>query len=459
MATKSELLDAYLGINPSGNRELPIKLIQLVVEQIKAFLLGDGYQKKIKLLAINPEQQEQLNLQLEQLKLYSLLHDVYSDVPLFGEAYIEVSDGKLPFAVGDGKLRHIRTVDIDDIKVDPLDPLKVVYLKENRETYDPDGNTYKKVKVEHYLSLPTKNQDTLDLFNLPEYKYFIKVGSNEPVEIGDHIPIVRLVNSLDGRQAISAIERLIHLQLEYNEVRSRINLNGKHHKPQVYTIGTSAPAIIGRTNASQLESVDSPTGSAAFQTAFTNDGASILHLPISNAAAELGITPHIGYLQPVDSPYLERQRLIILQDIYSLTGVMVLELQNARSASSSSSLSVLYEPLQRATLSRANYLISAIKSIFAESGVDIPFRVELPDMMPKDLQDKKLQIEAVVNKLISRKRYLVEVEGLTEDEALKELEQLDAEKGLNIQYSAALTDSKDKPNADSNNLFQNSVIN
>jgi hypothetical protein len=450
MATKQELLDAYQGLNPSGNRELPVKIIQLVVEQIKSFLLGDSYQKKIKLLAINPEQQANLNLQLEQIKLYSLLQDVYLDVPVYGETYIEVSEGKL---------RHIRTLDVDDIKVDPLDPLKVVYLKESREIYDAVNNKYVKVKVEHYLTLPTENQTILDLFNLPDYKYFVKIGDAEPVEMGDHIPIVRLVNSLDGRTAQSAIERLIHLQLEYCEVRSRINLNGKHHKPQVFTIGTSAPAIIGRSNATQLESVESPTGSAAFQTAFTNDGASILHLPISNAAAELGITPKIGYLQPVDSPYLERQRLIILQDIYSLTGVMVLELQNARSASSSSSLSVLYEPLQRATLSRANYLISAIKTIFLELGIDIPFRVELPDMLPKNLEDKKLQIEAVVNKLISRKRYLVEVEGLTEAEALKELEQLDNEKGLNIQYSAALVDSKDKPNTDENTLFEDSAIN
>jgi hypothetical protein len=136
---------------------------------------------------------------------------------------------------------------------------------------------------------------------------------------------------------------------------------------------------------------------------------------------------------------------------------MVLELQNARSASSSSSLSVLYEPLQRATLSRASYLLSAIKTIFLELGIDIPFRVELPDMMPRDLQDKKLQIEAVVNKLISRKRYLVEVEGLNEAEALKELEQLDAEKGLNIQYSAAITDSKDTINTDKDTLFEDSA--
>ena len=450
MATKQELLDAYKGINPANTRELPVKIIQLVSEQIKSFLLGDGYQKKIKFLAINPEQQEQLNSQLEEIKLYNLLNDLYIDVPIFGEAYVEVSESKL---------RHIRTIDIEQVKVDPLDPLKVVYLKESREVYDPTANNYKKVKVEHYLALSGGDESVTDIFNLPSYRYFIKVDGGEPTELGDHIPVVRIVAGLNGREAISAIERLIHLQLEYCEVRSRINLNGKHHKPQVYTIGTSAPAIIGRTNSSQLESVESATGSAAFQTAFTSDAASILHLPISNSAAELGITPKIGYLQPVDSPYLERQRLIILQDIYSLTGVMVLELQNARSASSSSSLSVLYEPLKAATLSRANYLISAIKTIFLELGIDIPFRVELPDMMPRDLQDKKLQIEAVRHKLISRKRYLVEVEGLTEEEALKELEQLDNEKGLNIQYSAALTDSKDKPNTDDSTLFEESAIN
>ncbi|WYL99192.1 MAG: hypothetical protein HEQ19_06320 [Gloeotrichia echinulata CP02] len=450
MATKQELLDAYKGVNPADTRELPVKIIQLVVEQIKSFLLGDGYEKKIKFLAINPEQQEQLSLQLDQIQIYKLLNDLYTDVPIYGETYIEVLDGKL---------RHIRTIDVDDVKVDPLDPLKIVYLKENREVYDPIGNRYNKVKVEHYLTLPTESQTTLDLFNLPDYKYFVKVGGDEPIEMGNHIPIVRIVNGLDGRTAQSAIERLIHLQLEYNEVRSRINLNGKHHKPQVYTIGTSAPTFIGRSNASPLESIQSSTGSSAFRTAFTNDGASILHLPISSAAADVGISPQIGYLQPVDSLYLERQRLIILQDIYSLSGVMVLELQNARSASSSSSLSVLYEPLQRATLTRANYLISVIKTIFLELGITIPFRVELPDMMPKNIEDKKLQIEAVKNKLISRKRYLVEVEGLTQDEALKELEQLDAEKGLNIQYSAALVDSKDAPNTDENTLFEDSVIN
>ncbi len=213
------------------------------------------------------------------------------------------------------------------------------------------------------------------------------------------------------------------------------------------------------SNSSPLESIESATGSSAFQTAFTSDGASILHLPISNAAAELGITPRIGYLQPQDSPYLERQRLIILQDIYSLCGVMVLELQNARSASSSSSLSVLYEPLQRATLSRASYLLSALKTIFSELGIDIAFRVDLPDMMPENLEDKRLQIEAVKNKLISRKRYLIQVEGLTEAEADKELEQLDAEKGLNIQYSAALVDSKDAANADDGNIFTDKAIN
>jgi hypothetical protein len=450
MATKTDLKNAYLGINPTTNKELPVKLIQLVVEQIKSFLLGDGYQKRIRFLAVNPEQQSQLNSQLEEIKLFTLLNDLYLDVSVYGESFVEVSDGKL---------RHIRTVDVDEIKVDPLDPMKIVYLKESRELYDAARNNYKKIKLEHYLALSGGDESITDIFNLPTYRYFIKQDGGEPIELGDHIPIFRIVNGLDGRQAISAIERLIHLQLEYNEVRSRIHLNGKHHKPQVYTIGTSAPAIIGRTNSSQLESVDTITGSAAFQTAFTNDGASILHLPISNAAAELGIVPKIGYLQPVDSPYLERQRLIILQDIYNLTGVMILELQNARSASSSSSLSVLYEPLKRATLTRANYLMTALKSIFLELGIDIAFRVELPDMMPANLQDKKLQIEAVRHKLISRKRYLVEVEGLDEQEALKELEQLDNEKGLNIQYSAALIDSKDAPNTDPNTLFEESVIN
>ncbi|MDB9372385.1 hypothetical protein [Nodularia sphaerocarpa] len=448
MASKRELIDAYEGINPANSRELPIKLIQLVTEQIRDFLLGDGYQQKIKFLAINSEQQEILDSQLEQINLYRLLNDIYLEVPVVGESFIEVFEGKL---------RHIQALNVEEVKVDPNDPMKVVYLRETREFYDPTRNNYTDVKVEHYLKLVNESTE-LNLFDLPQYRYFKKTGNAEAVELGDHIPIFRIVESLKGREAQSAIERIIHLQLEYNAVRSRIHTNGQHHKPQIFTIGTSAPAIIGRSNSSPLESIESATGSTAFQTAFTSDGASILHLPISNAAAELGITPKIGYLQPQDSPYLERQRLIILQDIYSLTGVMVLELQNARSASSASSLSILYEPLRRATLSRASYLISALKNIFFELGFDIPFRVQLPDMMPRDLQDKALLLEAVKSKLISRKRYLIQFEGLIEEEADKELEQLDSEKLLNMQYSAAFTDSQDVPNPDGKTIFDDKPL-
>ena len=452
MATKQELSDAFKGVNPTSTKELPIKLVELIVEQIRTFLLGDGFQKKIKFLAVDSNQQSQLDAKLSELKLYSLLNDIYIDVPLYGEAYVDISNGEL---------RHIPSLNITQVKVDPSDPLKVVYLKENREFYIASQNNYKNVQVEHYLALnnPAQSTSDLDLLNLPEYKYFLKVGNSEPVEMGDRLPIVRVVNGLNGKESISVIDKIVHLQLEYNAVRARINTNGRHHKPQMYTVGTSAPAIIGRTNSSRPEAIDTATGSAEFQTAFTDDAASILHLPINNAAAESGIAPKIGYLQPVDSPYLERQRLIILQDIYSLCGVMVLELQNARSASSSSSLSVLYEPLMRATLSRANYLITAIASIFEQLGINIPYRVELPDMLPRNLEDKKLQIEAVKNKLISRKRYLIEVEGLTEIEAIKELEQLDSEKALNVQYSAALSDSLDTPNIDSGDLFTNKIFN
>ncbi|MBN3882558.1 MAG: hypothetical protein V7L02_03070 [Nostoc sp.] len=452
MATKQELSDAYKGVNPASGRELPIRLVQLVVEQLKSFLLGDGFEKKIKFLATNSDQQAELDTKLNELKLYSLLNDLYLDVPLYGESFIDISNGVL---------RHIKSLDVTEIKVDPADPLKVVYLKEQREFYIASENNYKTIEVEHYLGVnnTAQSESDLDLLNLPDYKYFVKVGNSDPVEMGDRLPIVRVVDSLNGKEAKSPVERLIHLQLEYNDIRSRINLNGKHQKPQLYTIGTSAPAIIGRTNGSRPEAIDSSTGSAEFQTAFTNDAASILHLPISAAAAESGITPKIGYLQPVDSSYLERQRLIILQDIYSLCGVMVLELQNARSASSSSSLSVLYEPLQRSTLNRASYLIAAISSIFEQLGITITYRVELPDVMPRNLEDQKLQVEAVKNKLISRKRYLIQVEGLSEEEAIKELEQLDNEKGLNIQFSAALVDSKDAPNADDGTLFSDKAIN
>ncbi|MBC1235919.1 hypothetical protein [Nostoc sp. 2RC] len=451
MATKQELYDAYKGINPSTGKELPIKLVKLVVEQIKSFLLGDGYSKKIKFLATNSEQQADLDAKLNELKLYSLLNDLYNEVPVFGESFIDVSNGQL---------RHIRSLDVSEVKVDPTDPLKVVYLKEHREIYNPSKNDYEKVQVEHFLALANSAQDAseLDILSLPEYKYYLKVGNSEPIEAGDRLPIIRVVDALNGKEAKSSVDSILFLQLEYNECRSRINLHGKHHKPQLYTIGTSAPAVIGRTNASRPESVETATGSSEFQTAFRDDAASILHLPISNAAAEAGITPKIGYLQPLDSSYLERQRLIILQDVYNLSGVMVLELQNARSASSSSSLSVLYEPLQRATLNRASYLISCIGSIFEQLGIDITYRVELPNMLPKDLQDKKLQIEAVKNKLISRKRYLIQVEGLSETEADKELQQLDNEKGLNIQYSAALVDSKDAPNEDEGTVFSDKAI-
>lgn len=452
MATKQELSDAYKGINPATTKELPIRLVQLVVEQLKSFLLGDGYEKRIKFLATNSDQQAELDTKLTELKLYSLLNDLYLEVPLYGESFVDISNGTL---------RHIKALDVTDIKVDPADPLKIVYLKEQREFYIASENNYKTVEVEHYLGVnnEAESESDLDLLNLPDYKYFVKVGNSEPIEMGDRLPIIRLVDGLDGKEAKSAVDRIIFLQLEYNDCRSRINLNGKHCKPQLYTIGTSAPAIIGRTNSSRPEAIDSPTGSAEFQTNFTNDAASILHLPISAAAAESGITPKIGYLQPVDSTSLERQRLIILQDIYSLTGVMVLELQNARSASSSSSLSVLYEPLQRATLNRASYLIAAISSIFEQLGINITYRVELPDVMPRNVEDRKLQVEAVKNKLISRKRYLIQVEGLSEEEAIKELEQLDNEKGLNIQFSAALVDSKDAPNADSGTLLSDKAIN
>ncbi|MEH1955942.1 hypothetical protein [Nostoc sp.] len=452
MATKQELSDAFKGINPATTKELPIRLVQLVVEQLKSFLLGDGFEKKIKFLATNSDEQAQLDDKLTELKLYSLLNDLYLEVPLYGESFIDISGGTL---------RHIKSLDVTEVKVDPADPLKVVYLREQREFYVASENNYKSVEVEHYLGVnnPSENESDLDLLNLPDYKYFLKVGNSEPIEMGDRLPIIRVVDSLDGREAKSAVERLIFLQLEYNEVRSRINLNGKHCKPQLYTIGTSAPAVIGRTNGSRPESIESATGSAEFQTAFTSDAASILHLPISAAAAESGITPKIGYLQPVDSTYLERQRLIILQDIYSLCGVMVLELQNARSASSSSSLSVLYEPLQRATLNRASYLLASMSTIFEQLGININYRVELPDVMPRNVEDKKLQVEAVKNKLISRKRYLIQVEGLSEEEAIKELEQLDNEKGLNIQFSAALVDSKDAENVDEGTLFSDKAIN
>jgi hypothetical protein len=451
MYTKEDLKDAFDGVNPVTKQDLPIKLVQLVVEQMKMFLLGDGYQKKIKFLAINPQEQADLNDKIAEVNLYRILNDIYTDVLVYGEGYLDLTDGKL---------RHIKSSDIIEVKVDPEDPLKVVYLREWREVYQPSSNSYNKVEVKHFLQLPPSNQlsDELDLLNLPTYQYYKQVQGETTTLEGEYIPVVRIVNDLQGRVAKSPIERIIHTQLEYNEIRSRINLNGKHHKPIMYTVGTSAPKFISRTNAASPE-IDTKTGSVAFNTAFTSADPVIFHFPINDKAAEYGIEPKIGYIQPIDTPYLERQRLIVLQDIYSLTGVMVLELQNARSASSSSSLSILYEPLLKATLSRASYLLPVIQTIFNELGLDTSYRVELPDMLPKNLEDKRLQIEAVKSKLISRKRYLVEVEGLTEQEALRELEQLDNEKGLNIQYSAALVDSKDTPNLDSKSLFEESVIN
>lgn len=432
---------AFQGLNQQ-NQDLPYKLVKEIVLEMRSFLLGDGHQKKLKLLAVDAAQQETLNTRLDEINLYQTLFDAYIDVLTYGESYIDYSTGVL---------RHIRTERVSEVKVEADNPLKIVYLKESREFYNATSNNYENVQVVHSLQLPIDNQQPIDLLNLPTYKYAYQAGAAPIVPTNrDSIPILRLVNSLSGRASLSPIESVIHAQLEYNDLRRRIDLNGRHHKPLLYTIGTSAAAILGRTNAARPEAIDTPTGSAAFQTSFNNDAATMVHLPISQAAMEAGIVPKLGYLQPVDSTYLERQRLMILQDIYNLTGVMVLELQNARSASSSSSLSVLYEPLKRSTQSRASYLISNLKTLLTELGIQIPFRVELPDMMPRDLQDKKLQIEAVKNKLISRKRYLIEVEGLSEQEAEKELEQLDQEKGLNIQYSAALVDSTDAPNTDSN---------
>ncbi|MEH2392736.1 MAG: hypothetical protein V7K21_14140 [Nostoc sp.] len=189
MSTKQELSDAYKGVNPATSNELPIRLIQLVVEQIKSFLLGDGFQKKIKFLATDSNQQAELDTKLSELKLYSLLNDLYLEVPLYGESFIDISGGTL---------RHIHSLDVKELKVDAIDPLKVVYLKEQREFYDAAENKYKTVDVVHYLAVNTsaEKESDLDYLDLPDYRYYLKVGNSEPVEMGDSLPIIRLVNSL-----------------------------------------------------------------------------------------------------------------------------------------------------------------------------------------------------------------------------------------------------------------------
>lgn len=436
LTPKRELYRAYRG--EVGTGLLPYPIIKLLVNEMKTFLLGDGYERKLEIQASDTDRQEELNRRLKELNFYAVLDEAVKDSLIAGEGYVDYST--TPW-------RRIRADKVTNVAYDPDSPLRVVYLVEVRDVWDTTSNQYEEVEVIHSLTQPESNAD-LDLLNLASYSYSYKEGDNEAIALGgDRIPILRIPNELDGLDPVSAVEDIIHAQLEYNDVRARLNEYNKHHKPQLYSVGTSMPQVIGRTNQEKPEEITTPQGAATFQTTFNTGQASILHLPISPQARDANITPKVGYAQPVDSQILERQRQIILHDIYFLTGCLLLELENARSASSSSSLAILYEPLQRKTHYRARYLLAAVELLLESAGIQDNYSIKLPNMMPRNLEAERLEIEKVKNKLISRKSYLIK-HGLSVEEADKELEQLNNERTLAVQFSGSITDQLEVPNVE-----------
>lgn len=440
---KQELLNAY---NARANdRVLPLEIIKVIVDESKTFLLGDGLDRKIEFESNDTGKQRQTNLKIKESQLYRVLNQAITEALIF-ESYIDYSI--LPF-------RAISFNNVSEVQYDPDNPYKIVYLKEQREIWNPNSKSYDKIDVEHYLSIDEKELENIDLLSPPEYSYTYKEGSKEPVidTSRNSLPIARIVMGLDGLEPVSLVERLIHCQFELNDVRARINEANKHHKPQLYSIGTSMPQVIGRTNRSKPEAIDTPSGATTFQTSFETAQASIIHLPVSSNARDASITPKLGYAQPVDSTILERQRNIILNDIYTISGVLVMELQNARSASSSSSLSILYEPLLRKTNKRAENLIPALDSLLEELGIS-DYKIHFPNMMPRNIEAEKLELDKVKNKVISRKTFLIQ-SGLSEEQAEKEMENLKAERILAVQFSGVITDSIDAPNEQEGNLISN----
>lgn len=435
LASKNELKDAYNGVY--NQKTLAIKVVQSVVHQLKSFLLGDGT-RKIQIIASDSANQKVIDNAIAESSLLNVLEQAYDEVLVYGDAYVDYSQAQL---------RLISQDNIDEVVVDPDNPHRVVYLREKRQRYNTSTRSTEDYPIEYSLELPQfAVTGRLDLLDLPDYEYRLRVNGEDLEANGKEIPIIRLVNSLKGSDAESPIEPIIHCQLEYNEIRSRIHTLGKHMKPLMYSIGTSAPKVIGRSNKQKPAEVSSAEGQYLFQTSFSEEATAILHFPIGPEAMEMGVTPKIGYLQAQDTPYLERQRLIVLQDIYNLSGAVVLELQNARSASSSSSLAILYEPLVKFTAERAKYLIQGIQQLLVAYGVDrerTPYRIELPNMRPTDADERRAKAELVEKRIMSRHRFLTEVLGLSAAEADKEIDQLIKESVLNVQYSETRTDAEE----------------
>jgi hypothetical protein len=440
ITSKTDLYNAYRGI--VNTKLVSYQVIKGLVAESKTFLIGDGRERKIQIRSIDPSVQSSINKKLETSNFYSELDAALTDAFVY-EGYIDYSNTK--------KLRALRGDDVTQVYYDPENKYNIVYLRENREVWDAGSNSYRQVEVEHYLEQPESNS-ALDLLDLKDHKYIRKIdGIVEETDLS-YIPIVRLVTDLDGIDAVSFVEPLIVGQLEYNDIRSRIHEYNKSHRPQMYSIGSSMPKVIGRTNKAKPQPIDTPAGEAIYQTSYNEGEPSIIHLDISKHARDNGIQPRLGYAQPVDSNMLERQITTLDRDLYKMTGVpSVLELENARSASSSSSLAVLYEPLLRKTRKRAEYIISAINIIMDALRIS-DYEIVLPNMMPKNIEAEKLELEKVKNKVISRKSFLMQ-NGYSKDQAELEIQNLKDERILAVQFSGVITDSQDAPNTDNNAIL------
>ena len=442
---KQQLLNAYNAVVSTTNTILPIEIIKVIVDESKTFLLGDGLERRVRIISNDITKQQSINDKLKRSQFHRVLNQAITEALIY-EAYIDYSTPTF---------RCISFQNVSEVKYNPDNPYEIVYLRETRDVWNSAARSYDKVEVEHYLGLEEKELTNIDLLNPPEYSYFYKEGSNEPIvdKSKTTLPIARVALGLDGLEPVSLVERLIHLQLELNDVRARINEANKHHKPQMYSVGTSMPQIIGKSNRSKPEDITTQSGSASFQTSFETAQASIIHLPISNSAQNANITPKLGYVQPTDSTILERQRNIILYDIYTISGVLTMELQNARSASSSSSLSILYEPLLRKTNKRAEYLIPSLEQLLESLGIS-DYKIRFPNMMPRNIEAEKLELDKVKNKIISRKTFHIQT-GLSVSQAELEIENLENERTLAVQFSGVITDSLDAPNSDQGNLVDN----
>lgn len=436
--SKQDLYNAYRA--EVGGHKLPHAILKTIVDESKTFLLGDGFERRLKVQSNDPNNQAKINSRLEDIQFYRVLSQAILDGIIY-EGYVDYFN--IP-------LRAIRAEEVNEVYYDPSAPWVITYLRENREVYDSESNSYKYVQIEHTLELRT---DPEDILGPQEYKYIYKQEGKESVVTDlNYIPIARIVLDLDGYKAQSMLEDLIHLQLEYNDVRARINESNKHHKPQMYSVGTSMPKVVGRSNKAKPSPIDTPSGSTIFQTSYDTAESSIIHLEISQNSRDAGIPPRIGYIQPQDSPILERQIERVLQELYTISGVpLFLELENARSASSSSSLSVLYEPLNRKTRKRAEYLIPSLNIMLERLNIK-DYTIKLPNMMPKNIEAEKLELEKVKNKAISRRTFLLQ-QGLTVEQAEEEMDNLQKERILAVQFSGVLTDSQDAPNADNNAIL------